>query len=86
MIYISKEPNAYSTNNLDVAITPNRFNDGDNSDKFHVTITNMSGQSLLVNGQEVDKLEFTIVGNWEINDFVHDVAAHDHLLLGGSDD
>jgi len=49
---------AFSTGNLDVAIKPDRSNDGDNSDKFYVTITNMAGQSLLVNGQEVDKLEF----------------------------
>jgi len=77
---------AFSTSNIDVAITPDRSNDGNNSDKFYVTITNMAGQSLLVNGQEVDKLEFTIVGNWEINDFVHDVAAHDHFLLGEDSD
>lgn len=85
MIEISKT-NAFSTGNIDVAIKPDRFNDGNNSDKFYVTIKNSAGQSMMLNGEEVDKIEFVIVGNWEINDFVHDVAAHDHLLLGGSDD
>ena len=85
MINISKT-NAFSTGNIDVAIKPDRSNDGNNSDKFYVTIKNSAGQSMLLNGEEVDKIKFVIVGNWEINDFVHDVAAHDHLLLGGSDD
>ena len=77
---------AFRTGNLDVAIKPDRLNSGNNSDKFQVIITNMAGQPILVNGEEVDKLEFTIVGNWEINDFIHDVAAHDHFLLGEDND
>jgi hypothetical protein len=77
---------AFRTGNLDVAIKPDRLNSGNNSDKFHVIITNMAGQSILINGEEVDKLEFTIVGNWEINDFIHDVAVHDHFLLGEDND
>ena len=41
-------------------------NTNNNSDKYTFTITTNGGQSMIVDNKEVDKLEFKIVGNLEI--------------------
>ena len=44
-------------------------NTNNNSDKYTFTITTNGGQSMIIDNKEVDKLEFTIVGNLEIQAF-----------------
>lgn len=44
-------------------------NTNNNSDKYTFTIAAIGGQSMIVDNKEVDKLEFTIVGNLEIQAF-----------------
>ena len=43
-------------------------NFGNNSDTFHVTIE--TEQEMIVDGKNTNKLEFDIVGNWELTDLL----------------
>lgn len=64
---------------LQVVVVPDEGNDGNNSDKFWVTIdTSEAGQKMLTtDGREVSKVSFCIVGNFEINDFLNCIGG-DH--------
>lgn len=55
--------------NLGVSLSYNTLNLGDNSSNFTFTITS-EGQPVLVNGVEQAKVELTVVGGWELNDFL----------------
>jgi len=58
---------------LSVSYQPHPDNNGDNDDKFTITI-NSEEQPCKVNGREKTNLSFTIVGNWELQGFIQGVA------------
>ena len=59
---------------LDVQIRTSRADSGDNSDKFEVTIST-DNQTMLVDGEEVEKVVFTIVGPVEFAEFINEIGA-----------
>lgn len=48
---------------------------GDNGDKYEFTVSAGGGQPCLLNGEEVDRFSFTIVGNWELAGFFEAIDA-----------
>jgi hypothetical protein len=45
-----------------------------NSDRYTIKLTTPGGQPFLVNGRETDTVEFTIVGNCELGDFLSAIS------------
>jgi len=55
---------------IDVEFNPPEIEYGNNSDEYKFKITTPGGQSCIVDGKEVDKIEFIIVGPIEFSCFV----------------
>jgi len=55
---------------IDVEFDPPETEHANNSDEYKFKITTPAGQSCMVDGKEVDKIEFTIVGPIEFSCFV----------------
>ena len=48
---------------------------GNNGDKYKFTISTHAGQPFSLNGEEVDRLSLTVVGNWELAGFFEAIDA-----------
>ena len=53
-----------------VRVVENNMNQGDNQDRFTVIIITDQQNMIAEHGRETRRIEFTITGEWEINDFV----------------
>lgn len=66
-----------------LSIEPHQGNDGNNSDSYDVRLTFAAGQSFLVQNKEVTDIEFTVVGNWEIDSMLSLFAKMHELRKAG---
>lgn len=66
-----------------LTIEPHQNNDGNNSDSYDVKLTFAAGQSFLVNDKEVTTIEFTVVGNWEMDSMLDLFAKMRELRKAG---
>ena len=66
------------TDFLDIEFDNDEGNTGDNSDSYNFTIETHS-QHCTVNGVEMPKFTFTIIGNIELNEFFNAIQALDKL-------
>lgn len=66
-----------------LTIEPHQGNDGNNSDSYDVRLTFAAGQNFLVDNKEVTTIEFTVVGNWEIDSMLSLFAKMHELRKAG---
>ena len=66
-----------------LTIEPHQNNNGNNSDSYDMKLTVAAGQSFLVNDKEVTTIEFTVVGNWEIDSMLDLFAKMRELRKAG---
>jgi hypothetical protein len=66
-----------------LTIEPHQNNNGNNSDSYDMKLTFAAGQSFLVNDKEVTTIEFTVVGNWEIDSMLDLFAKMRELRKAG---
>jgi hypothetical protein len=66
-----------------LTIEPHQNNNGNNSDSYDMKLTFAAGQSFLVNDKEVTTIEFTVVGNWEMDSMLDLFAKMRELRKAG---
>jgi hypothetical protein len=66
-----------------LTIEPHQSNNGNNSDSYDVKLTFAAGQTFLVNDKEVTTIEFTVVGNWEMDSMLDLFAKMRELRKAG---
>ena len=66
-----------------LTIEPHQGNDGNNSDSYDVRLNFAAGQSFLVDNKAVTAIEFTVVGNWEIDSMLSLFAKMHELRKAG---